>query len=102
MYSILAQYNGFVKWTGPNKCSLLCLPIVFLFQKLESQLRDVAYGTRQFRIQPPTDEQVCSILCHTHREFNPLLHMTSHRSSALQSSDKQFHQSRNSEVACVK
>ena len=30
----------------------------FPFQKLESQLRDVAYGTRQYRIQPPTEDVV--------------------------------------------
>ena len=30
----------------------------------------------------------------THVSFNPLLHMAFHRSSALQSSDEQFHQSR--------
>ena len=29
-----------------------------IFQKLESQLRDVAYGTRQYRIQPPSEDVV--------------------------------------------
>ena len=46
----------------------MCLCIIkdnFLLQKLESQLRDVAYGTKQYKIMPPADSMVYSfpILC---------------------------------------
>lgn len=33
----------------------------FLFQKLEAQLRDVAYGTKQYKMPPPTDSVRISI-----------------------------------------
>lgn len=30
----------------------------YFLQKLESQLRDVAYGTRQYKLMPPADDAV--------------------------------------------
>ncbi|XP_041375657.1 protein fantom-like [Gigantopelta aegis] len=38
-------------------------------KKLEAQLRDVAYGTRQFKILPPTEDEECTI------EFDETIHL---------------------------
>lgn len=67
-------------------------------KKLESQLRDVAYGTKQYKIQPPTDDMVCINFC-----TGKLFHITLKNISkyALHSNfvkKEMFHNKRNGEA----